>query len=271
MKPISRTAYICCGLRAADAVSERPICGDQYAERFMAGEGHAVIAAFEGIRHSRRFAAGNLARHRIVDDLLREELAADPNLLVVVIGAGFESRAYRLPAGTWVELDEPQVFALKDQVLPLCECPNTLQRIPIDFATESLPDKLAPFARPARVIVVVEGVLMYLEPEQIRDLLRDLGAVFPRHTLVCELMDQRFFDKHASPGHARIQDLGAEFKYTPPHPEELFQQNGYRLDQRVSIMGKCVDIGAIKVPKFLIRLMMPAALSGYTMHVFEKG
>jgi O-methyltransferase involved in polyketide biosynthesis len=82
----------------------------------MAGEGRRILASFEGIRHVDRFAAGNLARHRIVDDL------------VVVLGAGFENRAYRLPAGTWVEMDEPQVFALKDEVLPVCECPNNLQR-----------------------------------------------------------------------------------------------------------------------------------------------
>jgi O-methyltransferase involved in polyketide biosynthesis len=44
----------------------------------------------------------------IIDDLLREELVANPNLTVVIIGAGFDTRAFRLQGGTWIELDEPQ-------------------------------------------------------------------------------------------------------------------------------------------------------------------
>jgi len=35
MKPISNTAFYCCGIRMRDAGSQHPVCGDQFAKVFM--------------------------------------------------------------------------------------------------------------------------------------------------------------------------------------------------------------------------------------------
>ena len=63
----------------------------------------------------------------------------------MIIGAGFDSRAYRLKGGTWIELDEPQVIAYKNDRLSASNCENELNRIPIDFSSESLEEKLSSF------------------------------------------------------------------------------------------------------------------------------
>ncbi len=76
----------------ADAESSQPLCGDTYAKRFMEGEGLRILASFRSMKGGSRSAAANVARHRIIDDLLRHELEVTPELLVVVLGAGFESR-----------------------------------------------------------------------------------------------------------------------------------------------------------------------------------
>src|ERR1041384_3029437 len=39
MKPISKTAFYCCGVRMQDAEREKPVCGDTYARVFMNEEG----------------------------------------------------------------------------------------------------------------------------------------------------------------------------------------------------------------------------------------
>ena len=90
-----------------DAVSANPVCGDTYAQIFMNADGLRILEAF---KDEARPNASNVARHRIIDDFLRQELIANPNLQIVLIGAGFDSRAYRLNGGKWIELDEPQVF-----------------------------------------------------------------------------------------------------------------------------------------------------------------
>ena len=137
MKPISRTAFYCCGVRMRDAERERPVCGDVYAKVFMNEDGLGILETFKDETAPN---SSNVARHRIIDDLLRQELAAHPDLRVVIIGAGFDTRAYRLKGGTWLELDEPQVIAYKNERLPASDAQNKLQRIAIDFSTDSLAD-----------------------------------------------------------------------------------------------------------------------------------
>jgi methyltransferase (TIGR00027 family) len=276
MKPISKTAFYCCGIRMEDAESERPICGDTYARLFMNEEGLRILGAF---KREVRPKAGNVTRHRIVDDILRRELALDPGLLVVIVGAGFDSRAYRLQGGTWAELDEPPVIAHKDARLPASDCPNTLHRIAIDFSLESLTQKLAPFARRERVIVVIEGVLHYLEEAQIRELLGCLRATFPRHELVCDLMSRRFFERYARTVHEKIADLGATFRYTVDCPEGIFLGSGYRQRDRHSIVARTVELAAMGpsadrrawIPRALARLFFRTALTGYSIFELELG
>ncbi|HKS09983.1 MAG TPA: class I SAM-dependent methyltransferase, partial [Pyrinomonadaceae bacterium] len=165
MKPISQTAFYCCGVRMQDAERDKPICGDVYAKVFMNEDG---LRIFEKFKDETGPNSSNVARHRIIDDLLRQELAAHPDLRVVIIGTGFDSRAYRLKGGTWIELDEPQIIAYKNERLPVTDAQNELHRIAIDFSTDSLEDKLSPFAgRGGPVVVVVEGVFMYLEQQAI--------------------------------------------------------------------------------------------------------
>jgi O-methyltransferase involved in polyketide biosynthesis len=50
MKPISRTAFYCTGVRALDARTPRPICGDRYAERFMDEEAWRSFEPFRQFR-----------------------------------------------------------------------------------------------------------------------------------------------------------------------------------------------------------------------------
>src|SRR5262245_32234526 len=168
MKPISKTAFYCCGVRMQDAESSNPICGDIYAKRFMNDDGLQVLEKFKDETRPNR---SNVARHRIVDDLLREELLANRDLRVVIIGAGFDRRAYRLKGGRWTELDEPQVIAYKNELLSPSTCENELHRIPIDFSTESVEEKLSSFANTDPVIVIIEGVFMYLDEQVILQLL----------------------------------------------------------------------------------------------------
>lgn len=71
MKPISKTAFVCCGVRMRDAEKARPICGDAYARRFIEGEGERILSTFEGMKDGDKSAAANVTRHRIIDDILR--------------------------------------------------------------------------------------------------------------------------------------------------------------------------------------------------------
>ena len=70
--------------------------------------------------------AGNAARHAIIDDRLRQAPGGtDPQATVVIIGAGFDTRAFRLNGGYWFELDEPEILTYKESRLPCRLAPRT--------------------------------------------------------------------------------------------------------------------------------------------------
>jgi methyltransferase (TIGR00027 family) len=265
MKPISQTAFYCCGVRMQDAASDKPVCGDVYAKVFMNEDGLRIHERFKDETNPN---TSNVARHRIIDDLLREELAANSNLRVVIIGAGFDSRAYRLDGGTWVELDEPQVIAYKNDRLPVSEAKNKLERIAIDFSTDSLEEKLRPFAGTGPTVVVIEGVFMYLEQETIRQVLQTLRRVFPAHKLICDLMTSKFFAKYGRTINEKLTGMGAAFKLGTAKPDELFEQNGYRRLACFSIVEKAAEYQSKKIPKFIARTFLRTLTSGYAIYVF---
>jgi hypothetical protein len=71
--PVAKTAYYCCGIRAMDARDSDPLCGDHLAERFMDPEGSAAFERFAALEAQN---VANVARHRIIDDLLKARLRA---------------------------------------------------------------------------------------------------------------------------------------------------------------------------------------------------
>jgi len=178
-------------------------------------------------------------------------------------------RAYRLKGGAWVELDEPQVIAYKDERLPASSCENELHRIPIDFSTDSLEEKLSSFSSRSPAVVVLEGVLLYLEEEVIRQLLQQLRRLFPQHKLICDLMSRKFFEEYGRTFQEKLTGLGASFKFTVDNPEEIFLENGYRRTQKVSTVEKAVGFELIKIPQIALKTLLGDLVSGNAVYVFE--
>jgi methyltransferase (TIGR00027 family) len=266
MDPIAKTAYYCCGVRMVDARSAHPVCGDFLARRFMDSEALAVFERFEDFKMPN---ASNVARHRVIDDWLRDWLRARPDLPVVLLGAGFDTRAFRLDGGRWLELDQPALIASKEGTLPAARCPNPLQRVAIDFAREPLADKLAPLRRDKAPVVVMEGVSMYLEPGELSATLRTLKRTFSDHTLVCDLMTRAFARRYGGPLRQRIEALGGRFAELLDDPAALVTGEGYRvLDQR-SIPQSAVDFGTVPIPRWLLATLLRALRDGYQLYVFR--
>lgn len=265
MKAVSKTAFYCTGVRALDARGTDPICGDTYAERFMDDEAWAIFEPF------RQFTAPNVsnaARARIIDDLLRERLAANSDTRVILIGAGFDSRAFRLKGGRWLEVDEPPVFEWKEPRLPAAGSPNPLTRLSVDFATERLADRLRPFAEAGPVVIVVEGVLMYLGEPRIRELLQTLRATFPQGEILCDVMTVAFFNRFSRPIHEKIRDLGASFTLPERPVEAIFAEAQYRQTQQMSIGRHPAALKKMPLPLWLAVHLMPVFGSGYTVRIF---
>ena len=115
-----------------------------------------------------------IARTKYIDAVFQQVLA-DGCDQILIFGAGFDTRALRFrteAANTKVfELDAPvtQKAKLGQYARRGLSIPANLEFISIDFDRASLSDKLeeAGFRKGRRSLFVLEGVLMYLQPESV--------------------------------------------------------------------------------------------------------
>jgi methyltransferase (TIGR00027 family) len=117
---------------------------------------------------------GIMARKRFIDDKAAE--AADRQIEAVVnLGAGFDTRAFRLPAlaevPTW-EVDQPEnIDAKRSRLEKLFQpIPTHVNLVPIDFDQEDLGAVLAShgYTSDKKTFFIWEGVTQYLTEAGIR-------------------------------------------------------------------------------------------------------
>lgn len=268
MKPVSKTAYYCCGVRMSDAASPKSILHDSFAELLMGEEG---IKYWEEFKNFKAPNASNIARHYIIDTEVKKLLQQYPASTVLLIGAGFDSRAFRLPADNWIEIDEAAVIERKNELLPASECPNKLMRIAIDFETEKLSDKLDPYTNTTNTIIILEGVLMYLSASAKNSLLGMLTNLFPQHQLFCDIMSKYFFEKLGKPIHTHFANHGSYFQDLRENPEQLFLEHGYKRINMFSTIKTASEKGIFPVPKLVVNLFFKKFFPGYAVYHFSYG
>jgi methyltransferase (TIGR00027 family) len=131
-----------------------------------------------------------IARTWLIDEWLCAALADDIGQ-VVILGSGFDCRAYRLPclrSTTILEVDHPATLALKRERLSaiLPKIPDNVQLIGIDFARDDLRFVLAGARLDERepTVFVWEGVTNYLNAAAIDSVLAVVAGNAVRTRLI---------------------------------------------------------------------------------------
>ncbi len=143
--------------------------------------------------------AAGIARTKWIDDEVTRALETSTQL--VLLGAGFDTRAYRLPAAQRVntfELDLPETSVAKQLALRkgIGPPPKRVQFIGIDFNNQSVTDVLsqAGFDETRPACFVWEGVTNYLPPETVDRVLRQIAQAADGSSLLFTYADRRVLD-----------------------------------------------------------------------------
>lgn len=190
-RPSSTAQWTTLG-RALELTHPEPIVVDPFAPAFLSRSSRALHRALSAtdpvLRRAERLevtglAASALCRHRFLDDHL---LAALPSVdQVLILGAGYDSRAYRFPSQIGdrpvFEVDLPPISRQKAAIVerrPELFGDVAVRRVEIDFQRDSLVERLdaAGFASGAPTFVVWEGVSMYLTRAAVTQTLAALAA-----------------------------------------------------------------------------------------------
>ena len=265
-RPVARTAFYCTLLRADDAASRRPVCADSFAARFVDDVIRRELAPLLRLHAP---SASNVARHRLIDDLVRDRLRQDPSRRVILLGAGFDTRAFRLEGGRWWEIDDGELLAHKEERLPSSAAPNPLTRVPIDFERESLAVRLSPLAGDDEALVVLEGVTMYLSDAALSSLARTVRSTLPRAILIADLMTPAFASTYSRSLRRELARLGASFGDRQGEPRRLVEAAGYNVRESHSIPGRARAAGTLRVPGILFHTVLRGLRDGYAVYVFE--
>jgi methyltransferase (TIGR00027 family) len=201
---VGSTALFVAAARALGGRAGDALAVDPYAEVFLRAAGgdwaalmdgnlpdHPLLAP--GFGHA--FQQHQIGRTRYFDDYLRTALGAGVRQ-VVILAAGLDSRAYRLPwpDGTVLyELDREPVLAFKRETVAAADAkPRTVRReVAVDLR-EDWPASLRAhgFDPSEPTAWLVEGLLIYLPPEaqeQLFDTIDQLSA--PGSRVAIEQMD----------------------------------------------------------------------------------
>jgi methyltransferase (TIGR00027 family) len=122
-----------------------------------------------------------LAIRTIIIDTYIQEAMAQGVTQIVNLGAGLDTRPYRMdlpPSLQWVEVDIPKIIDLKERTL-VSETPRCrLERIRLDLADRPVRARLFADlnARAPKTLVITEGVIPYLTQDEVGSLADDLRA-----------------------------------------------------------------------------------------------
>ena len=215
------------GAREPDAAARNP---DFLAERLLGDPSefdvqHPVVDALrldyaEAMRSAE--VVGNVrmmtVRARFIDEAL-ERAVADGASQVVILGAGFDSHAYRFEALLTrvkvFEVDRPVTQALKIQRVneALGGPPANLTYAAIDFEHEDLPSGLARCGhdRSQRTFFAMEGLLMYLPEDAVRATLGFVADHPPGSSVVFDFFYRPMIERIAQIDMANIPAVAKPF------------------------------------------------------------
>src|SRR6266540_275984 len=160
--------------------SERPdaLFRDPYARRLAGAAGEQILAS---IPQGRRWAWPMIVRTAVMDEIVMRLVTQERVDMVLNLAAGLDARPYRLDLPSqlhWIDVDLEGILSYKEAALagerPRCWVEFVRVDLTNQAARRSLFHRVG--AQAKRALVIAEGLLVYLKPEDVTALAKDLSA-----------------------------------------------------------------------------------------------
>ncbi len=211
--------------------SERPdaLFQDPYARRLAGERGEQVVAS---LPRGRSMAWPMIVRTAVMDELIRRAVEQDGVDTVLNLAAGLDTRPFRLPLPSglrWIEVDFPDVIAYKQGQMADARPACALRHAGLDLmdvvGRRSLFADIAAGSR--QVLVVSEGLLIYLTSPQVAALADDLALAPSFRWWLIDLAGPRML-RMMQKGWGRAVAAGnAPFQFAPAEGTRFFDDHGW--------------------------------------------
>ena len=170
--------------------------------------------------------SGVIARTLVLDKPTRAWLASHSGAVVVNIACGLDTRCYRMTGYThWYNLDLPETIAVREKLLPES---GTISQIAMSAMGDwdgEVKEQNAP------VLVIIEGLTMYLSESDVKRIFERISCRFPQVTVLAETMNpmmaKHFKEKSIEGSHAKftfgikngkaLAELLPDFRFAEEH------------------------------------------------------
>ena len=228
IRNVSDTALWVAIYRAMESERSDALFHDPYARRLGGERGEAIVRAMPG---GAATAWPMVVRTAVMDEIILRCIK-DGVVTVLNLAAGLDARAYRMDLPTtlhWIHVDMPDMVAyFREQmsgVTPRCE----LEFVAADLREASARQDL--FTRAAArgpVLVISEGLLVYLTAGQVADLARELHDVAKARWWLSDLASPMLLKFLARKWSPKLKEGNAPFQFGPAEGTAFFQPFGWR-------------------------------------------
>lgn len=253
VRHISDTALWAAYFRAQETKRPDALFRDPFAEKLEGGKGAEIARTIpEGQAHAWSW----VTRTYLFDEFLKNEIANGADL-IVNCAAGLDARPYRmeLPAHLhWVELDLPGILAYKEERLAEEKPRCLLDRIRVDLANPSERRGVLELvgAQGKRGVILTEGLLIYLSPEEVGSFARDLAGVACLERWILDLASPGLLKMLRKSTGKALERAGAPFRFAPPEGPGFFEAHGWKVRE---VQGLLKVAARLRRPPFLLRLL----------------
>jgi methyltransferase (TIGR00027 family) len=250
IRNISDTARWVAVYRAQETERKDAVFRDPFARRLAGERG-------EQITTSTSFTAKNswpfVARTWLIDHVISNQVKLGTDM-VINLAAGLDTRPYRmdLPGSLqWVEVDLPEILTYKEDFLrsetPVCQ----VERVRLDLSDVPARRELfSELGRQAnRILVVSEGLIIYLDEKEVTSLSQDLAVVPSFQHWLLDLTSPALLKMLEKKIGAPLDRAGAPLKFAPHEGPDFFKRSGWKPMEIHSVMHTAAKLN--RLPFFL--------------------
>lgn len=230
IRNVSDTALWVAYYRAMETERPDAIFRDPFAARLAGDKGREIT---DSMKQGRAMAWAMIVRTAVFDEIILERVRNGNADLVLNLAAGLDTRPWRMklpPALRWIDVDLPGILDYKVDAMaaetPVCQ----YEAIRLDLT--DVAKRQALFSQLARetqrVLVVTEGLLIYLEPEQVAALARDLYAAHSFRWWLIDIASPQLLVWMAKSWGKSVQQGNAPFLFGPAEGTRFFEPFGWR-------------------------------------------
>ena len=229
LRDVSDTALWVAVYRALESERHDALFKDPFARRMAGQRGHRIAST---IPFGQSMAWSIIVRTAVMDEVILRCIERGVRT-VLNLGAGLDTRAFRLalPASLrWFDVDLPAMTAYRQACLKaeLPACRHAHLAADLSDAAELSQTLADAKVGTGPLLVLTEGLLVYLAPSQVAHLARQLWLEAEAQWWVADLISPLLKRTMGTVWHSQLDRASAAFRFAPQDSRRFFEPLGWK-------------------------------------------